>query len=125
MEWKVTTASIHDNKMISTMTDSVRNYKYIKIDSTYDSSKIYDYIFNNTHSIPLIDTNKRRGIINNNLSYNRKLGILIRKIEKARYVLNWEIERTFYIIEYTLKGKYILYIHNRNYDFSIGEIIVA
>ena len=33
-------------------------------DSVYYTSKIYDYIFENIHSLPVIDTNKRRDIVN-------------------------------------------------------------
>ena len=46
---------------------------------TYDSSDVYDYVFENTHSIPVIDTNKRRGIINDRLTVNRKIGNRIKK----------------------------------------------
>ena len=55
------------------MIDSIRNYNYILMDAAYDSSDIYDYIFENTHAMPVIDTNKRRGIIEDKLSYNMKM----------------------------------------------------
>ena len=61
------------------MIDSVRNYNYILMDAAYDSSDVYDYIFENTHAIPVIDTNRRRGIIEDRLTFNRKLGIALRK----------------------------------------------
>ena len=77
------------------MIDSVRNYNYILMDAAYDSSDVYDYIFENTHAIPVIDTNRRRGIIEDRLTFNRKLGIALRKKEASRYKLRWEIERTF------------------------------
>ena len=77
------------------MIDSVRDHEYILIDAAYDSSHIYDYVFENTHSIPAIDTNKRKGIVENNPAFNRKNGINIRKSEKSRYRLRWEIERNF------------------------------
>ena len=79
MEWKITTASAYDKNMAFEMIDSVRNYNYILMDAAYDFSDIYDYIFENTHSIPVIDTNRRRGIVENKLTYNRKLGIALRK----------------------------------------------
>ena len=107
------------------MIDSVRNYNYILMDAAYDSSDVYDYIFENTHSIPVIDTNRRRGIVENKLTYNRKLGIALRKKESSRYKLRWEIERTFSILKEILGMEYIWYVRNRNYDVSIGEIIVA
>ena len=65
------------------------------MDAAYDSAGIYDYIMDNTHSIPVIDTNRRRGIVPDNLTFSRKQGILIREREKARYRLRWEIERHF------------------------------
>ncbi|WP_287961274.1 transposase, partial [Acidiplasma sp.] len=54
MEWKMTTASAYDKTIAFEMIDSVRNYNYILMDAAYDSSDIYDYIFENTHSIPVI-----------------------------------------------------------------------
>ena len=69
------------------------------MDATYDSSDPYDYIFDNIHAIPVIDTNRRRGIVENKLTYSRKLGIGIRKKESSRYKLRWEIERTFSILK--------------------------
>ena len=87
MEWKMTTASVYDKNMEFEMIDSVGNYNYILMDAAYDSSDIYDYIFENTHSMPLIDTNRRRGIVENKLTYNRKLGIELRRKELSRYKL--------------------------------------
>ena len=82
-------------------------------------------MFENTNSVPVIDTNRRRGIVENKLAYNRKLGIAIRKMESSRYKLRWEIERTFSILKEILGMEYIWYVRNRNYDVSVGEIIVA
>ena len=79
MEWKRTTAFVYDENIVFPIIDSVRNYNYILMDAAYDSSDIYDYIFENTHAMPVIDTNRRRGIIENKLTYNRKLGIALRK----------------------------------------------
>ena len=125
MEWKMTTASAYDKNMAVEMIDSVRNYNYILMYAAYDSSDIYDYIFENAHAIPVIDTNRRGGIVEDRLSYNRKLGIELRKKESSRYKLRWEIERTFSILKEILKMEYIWYVGNRNYDIAIGEIIVA
>ena len=105
------------------MIDSVRNYNYILMDAAYDSSDVYDYIFENTHAIPVIDTNRRRGIIEDRLTFNRKLGIALRKKESSRYKLRWEIERTFSILKEILEMEYIWYVGNRNYHVSIREII--
>ena len=52
------------------------------MDPVFDSSHTYDYVFENTHALPVIYTNKRRGIVENNLTFNRKQGIIIRKSEK-------------------------------------------
>ena len=80
MEWTITTASAYDKNMAFEMIDSVRNYNYILMDAAYDSSDIYDYIFENTHAMPVIDTNRRRGIVQDRLTFNRKQGITLRKI---------------------------------------------
>ena len=63
MDWIITKGNIHDSRVSHEMVDSVRNFSYILGDSAYDTSDIYDYIFENTHSLPIIDTNKRRGIV--------------------------------------------------------------
>ena len=104
------------------MIDSVRDFRYILMDAAYDSSDIYDYIFENTHSIAVIDTNRRRGIVENKLTYNRKLGIALRKIESSRYKLRWEIERTFSILKEILGMEHIWYVKYRNYGASIGKL---
>ena len=111
MEWNITTASAYDKNMAFPMIDSVRNYNYILMDAAYDSSDIYDYIFENAHAMPVIGTNRRRGIVEARLTCNRKLGMALRKKESSRYKLRWEIERTF--------------VKHRNYGIAIGEIIVA
>ena len=99
IEWKVTTASVYDKNIAFEMIDSIRNYNYILMDAAYDSSDIHDYIFEDTHAIPVIDTNRRRGIVENKLTYNRKLGIELRRKESSRYKMRWEIERTFSILK--------------------------
>ena len=101
------------------MIDSVRDFKYILMDAAYD------YIFENTHALPVIHTNRRRGIVEDRLTFNRKLGIALRKKESSRYKLRWEIERTFSILKEMLEMEYIWYVKQRNYAVSIGEIIVA
>ncbi|MGC8619239.1 MAG: transposase [Thermoplasmata archaeon] len=95
------------------------------MDAAYDSPDIYEYIFENTDCIPVIDTNRRKGIIESKLSEARIKGIEIRKKEASRYSLRWEIERSFAILEDILKSEYIWYVRNRNYDVSIGIKIVA
>ena len=62
MDWIVTKGNLHDSKVSQDLIDAVRNFSYILADSAYDTSGIYDYIFGNTHCIPVIDTNMRRGI---------------------------------------------------------------
>ena len=47
------------------MIESVRNHKYVLMNAIYNSSDIHDYIFKNTHSVSVVDTNKRMGIIEN------------------------------------------------------------
>ncbi|WP_443367647.1 transposase [Cuniculiplasma sp. SKW4] len=99
LEWNITTASIHYITVTIEMIDSVRHHEYIIMDAAYDSSHIYGYVFENTHALLVIDKNKRRGILENNLTFNWKQGIILRKCEKSRYRLRWEIERTFSILE--------------------------
>lgn len=95
------------------------------MDTAYDSSDTYGYIFENAHSIPVIDTNKRRVIVEYKLTYNRKLGIAIRKNQSLRYKLKREIEWTFSILKEILRMEHIWCVKHRDYDIAIGEIIVA
>ena len=62
-EWRITTASVYDKNISFEMIDAVRDCRYILMDAAYDSSDIYDYIFENTHSIPVIDANKRMALL--------------------------------------------------------------
>ena len=90
----MTTASIHDSTVTCGIIDAVRDHEYILMDAAYDSSDIYYYVMENTHAIPFIDTNRRRGIVDESLAFNRKEGIITRERERSRYGLRWEIERT-------------------------------
>ncbi|WP_010917451.1 transposase [Thermoplasma volcanium] len=96
------------------MVNSIRNFSYILADSAYDASDIYDFVFENTHPLPIIDTNKRGGIIPDRLPVNRKIGIDLRKENASMYPLRWEIERTFGILEEILKCENIRYTVNRH-----------
>ena len=107
------------------MVDSVRNFAFILADSSYDTSEIYDYIFENTHSIPVIDTNRRRGIVPERLSVNRRIGIGLRKEYAPLYSLMWEVERTFSILEEIMKTENIWYVKNRDYDTAMGLKAIA
>ena len=49
------------------------------MDTAYDSSDIYDYIFENTHAIPVIDKNRRMGIVEDRVKFDRKLSIVLRE----------------------------------------------
>jgi hypothetical protein len=89
-EWEITTASVSNKNIAFPLIDSVLDFEYIIMDKAYDSSDIYGFIFNNTHSSPLIDTNRRRGIVDEKLSMSRKNGIEIRKMESSKYSLRWE-----------------------------------
>ena len=59
-----------DENIAFEMLDSVRDSRYTLMEAEYDFSDIYDYIFENTHALPVIDTNRRRGIIEDRLTYN-------------------------------------------------------
>ncbi|WP_287950652.1 transposase [Acidiplasma sp.] len=125
MEWIVTKGNIHDSKLSHRMVDSVRNFSYILADSAYDTSEIYDYIFESTHSTPVIDTNSRRGIVQGRLSVNRRIGIDLRKKYSPLHSLHWEIERTFSILEGIMYMENIWYVKNRDYDTAVGLKVIA
>jgi len=75
----------------------------------------------NTHAIPVIDTNRGIGIVPDKLTFKRNPGIIIREREKARYRLRWEIERTFSILEEILHSEHIWYVRSRNYDVVVDS----
>ena len=70
---------MNDKNISFPLIDSVRDYSYVMMDAAYDSSDIYEYIFENTQCSPIIDTNRRRGIVKSSLSHSRREGIKIRK----------------------------------------------
>lgn len=76
---QITRGNMLDSMVSHDLIDSVRDFNYILADSAHDTSGIYDYVFENTNSIPVIDTNTRRGIVNERLSVNRKICIDLRK----------------------------------------------
>ena len=125
MERIVTRGNIHDSRVSHDMIDSVRDFSYILGDSAYDTSDIYDYVFENTHSIPVIDTNKRRGIVTDRLSVNRRIGIDLRREYSSLYSLRWEKVRTFSILEEIMKTENLWYIKKRSYDTAIGLKAIA
>ena len=125
MGWLVTRRNIHDSRVSHDMVDSVRNFSYILADSAYDISDTYDYVFENTHALPVIDTNKRRGIVPERLSINRKNGIDLRRECASLYPLRWEIERTFSILEEILQCENIWYTKHRDYDSTMGLKAIA
>jgi len=53
VEWE-TTASLHDKNIAFPLIDSIRDYCYVMMDAAYDSSEIYEYIFENTGLFVLI-----------------------------------------------------------------------
>ena len=118
-EWILTRRNIHDSSVAHEMIDSVRNYRYILADSAYDTSEIYDYILETAHSLPVIDTNRRRGIINDRLTVNRRIGIELRNEYSSMYSMRWEIERTFSILEEIMSSENIWHVSNRYYDNAI------
>jgi len=124
-EWIITSGNIHDSKASHHLIDSVRDFQYILADSAYDSAEIYDYIFENTHSLPVIDTNRRGGIRSEKLSMNRRIGMEIRENNSGMYSLRWEIERTFSILEEIMGSEDIWYVKKRNYDTAMGLKIIA
>jgi IS4 transposase len=124
-EWIVTRGNVHDSRVSHDLIDSIRKYSYVLADSAYDTSEIYDYIFENTHALPVIDTNKRRGIRSERLTMNRNMGIDLRKEYSSLYSLRWEIERTFSILEEIMNSENIWYVNKRSYDHAISFKIIA
>ena len=112
---KTTKGNIHDSRVSHDMVDSVRYFSYILADSAYDTTDIYDYVFENTHALPVIDTNRRRGIVSHKLSVNRKIDIDLRR----------EIERTFSILEEIMNAENICYTGNRDCDTAMGLKAIA
>ena len=125
MDWIVTKGNIHDSRVSHDRVDSVRNFSYILAESAYDTSDIYDYIFENSHSMPIIDTNRRRGIVTDRLSVNLRIGINLRREYSSLYSLRWEIERKFSILEKIMRAENIWYNRNRSYDTAIGLKAIA
>lgn len=56
-------------------------------DSTYGPSEVYDYISENTYSMPIIEINKRSVIRSDRLTVNRMVGIEQRKEYLSMYSL--------------------------------------
>ncbi len=123
--WLVTRGNMHDSRVSHDIGDSVRNFSHIFAESAYDTSDIYDYVFEITRSLPIIDTNRRRGIIPERLSMNRKIGIDLRREYSSLYSLRWEIERTFSILEEIMETEDIWYTRNRSFDTAIGLKAIA
>ena len=73
----------------------------------------------------MIDTNKRRGIVPERLSVNRKIGIDLRREYASLYSLRWEIERTFSILEEILQCENIWYTRKRDYGNAMGLKAIA
>ena len=78
------------------------------------SSNIYEYIFENTLCSPVIDTNKRTGIVDPRLSHGRMESIKMRNEDTSRYSLRSEIEITFAVLEEILGCKCIWSERDRN-----------
>jgi len=75
--------------------------------------------------IPVIDTNKRKGISLKKQSQARWLSIQLRQIYAEKYKKRWEIERTINILQEYFNLEYIWYVRNRNYDAILGLVILA
>ena len=124
-DWMTTTAAVHDSTVAKAQIDSGQGYKYFLADSAYDSQQVYRYIFDRSSMIPVIDTNKRKGISLEKQSQARWLGIQLRQIYAEKYKNRWEIERTINILQEYFNLEYIWYVRNRNYDAILGLAILA
>ena len=109
MEWMITKGNLHNFHVSHDIIDSVRYFPYILADSAYNASDIYDYVSENIHALPIIDTNKRGGIIPHRLLANSKIGSDLRKEYASLYSLRLEIERTSGMFEEIMKAEKIWY----------------
>ena len=75
--------------------------------------------------IPIIDTNRKRGIDTEKQKQFRWLAIGLRKRHSMRYKLRGEVERTNSILEGILDLEFIWYIRNRDFDTAIGLKILT
>jgi hypothetical protein len=67
----------------------------------------------------VIDPNRERGIINERLKVNRKIGIELRKEYSSMYSMDWEMKRTSSILEGIISSENIWYLNNRDYGTVI------
>lgn len=111
MEWLITKGNL---------VDAIMNFSFILRDYAYDNSEPQNYIFESTHNLPVIDTNKRRGIVPERLSVSRRIGIDLRKEYSALYSLRWEIGLTFSILEEIMMAENVWFTRNRDYDTAMG-----
>lgn len=86
---------------------------------------MYDYAFENTHALPIIDTNERKNIIPERLLVNGRIGINLRRESASLYSLRLEIGCAFSILEEVLKCENILYTMNMDYDTAIHLYAIA
>lgn len=63
IEWGITAVPVHDSSKAFNMIDSVYDHEFTLMDAPHDSLSIYDYSVENTHAIPVIDTNGRKGLL--------------------------------------------------------------
>ena len=73
----------------------------------HNSFNIYYYIFDNTLSILIIDTDRRKGIVEDKFTFNRKLVIASMKSKSSWYNLGPGIDRAFSILNKILEIGYI------------------
>ena len=125
IDWIITGGSTHDSKVAPKMADTCKGFKYILADSAYDSNQFYGYIFEKTSLIPVIDTNRRRGLDTEKQKQFRWLAIGLKKLHSMRYKLREEIERTNSILEGILDSEFIWYTRNRDFDTAIGLKILT
>jgi len=124
-DWMITSAAVHDSAMAKIQIDSGKGYRYFLADSAYDSQQIYRYIFDCSSMIPVIDTNKRKGITLEKQSQARWLGIQLRQSYSDKYKKRWEIERTINVLQEYYKLEHIWYVRSRNYDTAVGLAILS
>ena len=125
MAWIFTNGNILDSKVSDDMTDTTRNFTHILVNYAYDTSALYYYALENTHSLSVIDTKRKRGIVPDKQPLNRKTGIDLRNEYSAFYFLRLEIEQKLSRFEDILKSENVWYTRNRSYDVAMALISIA
>ena len=105
----MTTASINDSTVACGIIGAVSDHEHILTCAEYDSSYIYYYVLENAHAILLIDTKRRREIVDETLAFNTIVMVNKTEHRSKREIMDMVIRRMFgYPINDKLRFKCIL-----------------